>query len=86
MKKLLIAAVLAGAFAAASANAEPLKIRMSYVVPVGNWASILYEKKDNHRHAGMSIGYADGHIEWKPMPQAEQEIARSAAATKAKAP
>jgi sulfonate transport system substrate-binding protein len=40
--------------AANSAGADPLKIRMSYVVPIGNWASILYEKKDVMQHYGKS--------------------------------
>jgi sulfonate transport system substrate-binding protein len=37
----------------ASAQA-PVKIRTSYVVPVGNWMSMLYEKKDVMKHYGKS--------------------------------
>jgi sulfonate transport system substrate-binding protein len=41
------------AFAGVS-NAEPIKIRNSWVAPVTNWASILLEKKDLARHLGQS--------------------------------
>ena len=44
---------LALAFASA-ANAEPLKIRGSWVAPVSNWASIWLEKKDLAAHFGKS--------------------------------
>ncbi len=54
----LVKAVLAGTFAlvlgAAAANAEPVKIRMSWVAPVANWASIILEKKDLAKHMGKS--------------------------------
>ncbi|MGE0627561.1 MAG: ABC transporter substrate-binding protein [Hyphomicrobiaceae bacterium] len=36
------------------ADAEPLKIRNAYVVPVANWAPILASKKDLARHWGKS--------------------------------
>ncbi|NQV56384.1 MAG: ABC transporter substrate-binding protein [Rhodospirillales bacterium] len=48
-----VAAVSIG-LAAGFAQAEPLKIRMSYVVPIGNWGSILYHKKDVMKHYGKS--------------------------------
>ena len=38
----------------ASAKAEPVKIRMSWVAPLANWASILLEKKDLMKHLGKS--------------------------------
>jgi sulfonate transport system substrate-binding protein len=38
---------------AASAQ-QPVKIRVSWVAPVSNWASILLEKKDLARHLGKS--------------------------------
>jgi NitT/TauT family transport system substrate-binding protein len=48
--------LMAVAFIAASghAAAEPLRIRLSYVVPVGNWATLLEEKKDLAVHRGKS--------------------------------
>jgi len=41
----LVAAILAWAATAASA-ADPVKIRIAWVAPVANWATILLEKKD----------------------------------------
>lgn len=49
---LLVAAGLA--LGTAHASAEPLKIRMAYVVPVANWASILFEKPGLAQHMGKS--------------------------------
>jgi sulfonate transport system substrate-binding protein len=40
--------------AAGTAAAEPLKIRIAYVVPVANWPSILFEKPGLARHMGKS--------------------------------
>src|ERR1700678_3279426 len=51
------AAVLLGAglFGAGAAQAaEAVKIRLSYVVPISNWASMLVEKKDLARNLGKS--------------------------------
>ena len=57
MRRIVLAAALAAlglGLAGAPTSAEPLKIRMSYVVPVGNWASIVFEKKDVMKHYGKS--------------------------------
>jgi sulfonate transport system substrate-binding protein len=35
-------------------SAEPVKIRMSWVAPVANWASIILEKKELAQHLGKS--------------------------------
>jgi sulfonate transport system substrate-binding protein len=43
----------AGLFGAAQA-ADPVKIRLSYVVPIANWASMLMEKKDLAKNLGKS--------------------------------
>jgi sulfonate transport system substrate-binding protein len=40
--------------AGAASSAEPVKIRIAWVAPVSNWASILLEKKDLARHLGKS--------------------------------
>ncbi len=48
----LVAVMLFGAPAARSA--DPVKIRMSYIVPVSNWGSMLVEKKDLAKHLGKS--------------------------------
>src|SRR5262245_13970446 len=53
---LFAVTVLAGALCGAGAAfaAEVLKIRLSYVVPVANWATLLVEKKDLAVHLGKS--------------------------------
>lgn len=38
----------------AARRAEPVKIRLAWVVPLTNWGSILFEKKDILRHYGKS--------------------------------
>jgi len=38
----------------ASANAEPVKIRVSWIAPLSNWASLLMEKKELAKHMGQS--------------------------------
>lgn len=45
------AAVLANVSAA---HADPIKIRLAYVVPVSNWAPLFAEKKDLAKHWGTS--------------------------------
>jgi sulfonate transport system substrate-binding protein len=53
--KMVFAAVLAVALCLTSARAaEPLKIRLAWVVPLTNWGSILFEKKDILAHYGQS--------------------------------
>jgi len=56
ISKLVFGGLLAVALAvvAAAARAEPVKIRMSWIVPVGNWGSLLMEKKDLAKHLGTS--------------------------------
>ena len=51
-----LAACLAAAFvlAAYSAQAEPVKIRLSYVVPVANWSSLLMSKPELMTHLNKS--------------------------------
>ena len=48
------------------ANAEPVKIRMAWVVPVANWASILLEKKDLMKHLGKSYTLETIHFRGTP--------------------
>ena len=47
----LIAAML---FWAGTVSAQPVKIRVAWIAPVSNWASLLLEKKDLARHMGKS--------------------------------
>src|SRR5262249_13314234 len=56
LSRLVFASVAAAALLGASAAqaADPVKIRISWVAPVTNWASIMLEKKDLARHLGKS--------------------------------
>ena len=52
---LLTIIVAAMSFHAGSARAaDPVKIRVSWIAPISNWASLLGEKKDLARHQGKS--------------------------------
>jgi NitT/TauT family transport system substrate-binding protein len=54
MRSLKIMLVAAAILGAGAASAEPVKIRMAWVAPVSNWASIWLEKKDLAQHLGKS--------------------------------
>ena len=52
---LLPAALAALAWLGGAARAdEPVKIRIAWVVPIANWAAIMFEKKDLMTHYGKS--------------------------------
>jgi NitT/TauT family transport system substrate-binding protein len=53
--------------AGAARGAEPVKIRVSWIAPITNWASILLEKKDLARHLGKS--YALEPVRYVGTPQ-----------------
>jgi sulfonate transport system substrate-binding protein len=40
-----------------AAHADPIKVRLAYVVPVSNWATLLAEKKDLAKHWGVSYDF-----------------------------
>jgi sulfonate transport system substrate-binding protein len=46
--------LIAGLLLAGMARAEPVKIRLAYVVPVANWAPLFEAKKDIAKHWGKS--------------------------------
>ena len=54
LTKWMLAALGALALSCAAAAQTPVKIRVAWVAPVSNWASILLEKKDLARHLGKS--------------------------------
>jgi ABC-type nitrate/sulfonate/bicarbonate transport system substrate-binding protein len=69
---------LAGACAlglATAANAEPVKIRMSWVAPVANLASMILEKKDLLTHFGKS--YTLETVRYQGTPQMITAIANN---------
>ena len=53
---LAVLAMLGALFAAheRAGAADPVKIRLSYIVPIANWAPMLVEKKDLAKHLGKS--------------------------------
>ena len=75
----LMKLALAGAFAfgltGAANSAEPVKIRMSWVAPVANWASIVLEKKDLAKHLGKS--YTLESVRYQGTPQMITAIANN---------
>lgn len=60
---------------AASAQQAPVKIRMSWVAPVSNWASIVLEKKDLAKHLGKS--YTIESVRYQGTPQMITAIANN---------
>jgi ABC-type nitrate/sulfonate/bicarbonate transport system substrate-binding protein len=65
--KLALAGVFAlGVFGLGAAQAEPVKIRMSWVAPVANWASIIPFKKDLAKHWGKSYVVESIHFRGTP--------------------
>jgi len=63
--KFMLAGVCALALAG-TAQAEPLKIRVAWVAPVANWASIWLAKKDLARHLGQSYTFEATHFAGTP--------------------
>jgi NitT/TauT family transport system substrate-binding protein len=61
-----VCAVALAVALATAANAEPIKIRNSWVAPVTNWASILLEKKDLAKHMGQSYVMEPVHFTGTP--------------------
>ncbi|HYL88394.1 MAG TPA: ABC transporter substrate-binding protein [Burkholderiales bacterium] len=64
MRSLLY--VLLSLVAGAALAQEPVKIRVAYVVPVANWASILFEKEGLARHQGKSYTFEAVHFQGTP--------------------
>jgi NitT/TauT family transport system substrate-binding protein len=65
LHKLALAGLCALMMSAA-AQAEPVKIRMSWVAPLANWGSILLEKKDLAQHLGKSYTLETVHYQGTP--------------------
>jgi sulfonate transport system substrate-binding protein len=73
-------------YAGAARAAEPLKIRVSWIAPITNWASILLEKKELARHLGKSYVLEPVHYVGTPLmitalANGELEIANLAFST-----
>jgi NitT/TauT family transport system substrate-binding protein len=57
---------LAFTLCAGFAAAQPVKIRVAYVVPVANWASLLFEKPGLAQHNGKSYTFEAVHFQGTP--------------------
>jgi sulfonate transport system substrate-binding protein len=83
----LIALVAAISLLAQGASkAEPVKIRVSWIAPLSNWASLLMEKKELARHMGRSyilepVRYAGTPQQIVALANGELEIANLAFST-----
>jgi sulfonate transport system substrate-binding protein len=65
--RMLPAALAALVLAATPCAAQqPVKVRIAWVVPIGNWASIVYEKKDLTVHYGKSYAVEPVHFQGTP--------------------
>jgi NitT/TauT family transport system substrate-binding protein len=54
LRNLLLSLAVLAAGASGPLAAEPLRIRIAWIVPVSNWGSLLLEKKELARHLGQS--------------------------------
>lgn len=62
-----VAAALLGVVAMSSAaQADPVKIRLSYIVPVSNWATILFAKPELAKHLNKSYTFEAVHFQSTP--------------------
>src|SRR5260370_16084109 len=69
-----------------ASKAEPVKIRVSWIAPLSNWASLLMEKKELARHMGRTyilepVRYAGTPQQITALANNELEIANLAFAT-----
>jgi NitT/TauT family transport system substrate-binding protein len=87
-----LTAILVGSIALAVAGAlpataqQPIKIRVSWVAPVSNWASIMLEKKELAQHLGKSytmeaVRYAGTPAMVTALASGELEVANLAYST-----
>jgi NitT/TauT family transport system substrate-binding protein len=51
---------------AGGATAEPVKIRVSYIVPVANWATMLFQRPELAKHLGKSYTFEAIHFQGTP--------------------
>jgi ABC-type nitrate/sulfonate/bicarbonate transport system substrate-binding protein len=65
-KSVAAAALAASIIAACAARAEPVKIRLSYIVPVANWATMLFQTPGLAKHEGKSYTFEAIHFGGTP--------------------
>ena len=83
---LLTSLAIAVSLAAGAACAEPVKIRVSWIAPITNWAPMLLEKKELAQHLGKSyllepVRYAGTPQMITALANGELEIANLAFST-----
>jgi sulfonate transport system substrate-binding protein len=61
-----LSCVLLSVIAGAAFAQQPVKIRVAYVVPVANWASLIFEKPGLARHQGKSYTFEAVHFQGTP--------------------
>jgi NitT/TauT family transport system substrate-binding protein len=66
MRRLQLLLISLALFAAGQTFAQPVKIRVAYVVPVANWASLIFEKPGLARHQGKSYTFEAVHFQGTP--------------------
>jgi sulfonate transport system substrate-binding protein len=81
-----IACLVVAMAATSAARAEPLSVRISYVVPISNWAPFIVAKKDLARHWGQTYNLEAVRYQGTPpmitaMSNGELEIASLAYST-----
>jgi sulfonate transport system substrate-binding protein len=64
--KAILLGVIVTAASVAAAQAEPLKIRLSYIVPVANWATMLFQRPHLAKHLGKSYTFEAIHFQGTP--------------------
>ena len=64
----ILAAIMPGA------SADPVRIRLSYIVPVSNWATILFAKPELAKHLGTSYAFEPILFQGTPMQIQAQAV------------
>lgn len=72
LKSVILA--LGAVLLAQQAAAEPVKIRLAYVVAVSNWATLLFEKPGLARHLDQSYSFEAIHFQGTPEMISAQAI------------
>jgi len=61
-----VATMIAASLLVPAVQAEPVKIRQSYIVSVANWATILFAKPEMAKHLGKSYSFEAVHFQSTP--------------------
>jgi len=66
VKMAVLAAAAAFVLGNAAGAAEPVKIRVSYIVPVANWATMLFQRPELAKHLNKSYTFEAIHFQGTP--------------------